>query len=125
MATGKRSVGRALAKYLEKNYRFIETDEEIIQEVGESIPKIFAEEGEAKFRYYEALVCEKFSNLNKVITSCRGGVVLNKKNLENLNKNYYIVLLKAKIDKIYERTLKNGKNIRPIIDKKDLKKKKG
>ena len=41
---------------------------------------------------------------------------------ENLLKNCQIILLKASLDEIYIRTLKNGKETRPIIDKEDPKK---
>jgi shikimate kinase len=122
MATGKSTIGKTLIKHLDKDYRFIETDQEIIQETGKSIPEIFAEEGEEKFREYEMSVCEKISKYKKVIISCGGGVVLNIKNVENLRKNCYIVLLNATINEIYERALKNGKKTRPIIDKENLKK---
>jgi shikimate kinase len=122
MATGKTIVGKALKKYLGKEYEFIETDEEIILKVGKSIREIFAEEGEARFREYETSICERISKLNKVIVSCGGGIILNEKNVENLRKNCYMVLLSATIDEIYERTLKNGKEFRPLINKDDSKK---
>jgi shikimate kinase len=121
MATGKTIIGKALTKYLGKEYRFIETDQLIIQMAGKSIPEIFTEEGEFKFREYETSICEKLSHLNRVIISCGGGVVLNEKNIENLRKNCHIVLLKATVDEIYKRLLKNGKETRPVIDKKDFK----
>ena len=53
MATGKTTVGKALVDYLGNPYSFIETDQVIIENVGKDIPKIFAEEGEKKFREYE------------------------------------------------------------------------
>ncbi|MFX1340999.1 MAG: shikimate kinase [Promethearchaeota archaeon] len=122
MATGKTTIGRALVKYLGTEYKFIETDQEIIQKIGKSIPEIFTEEGESRFREYEISVCEKISRLKNVIISCGGGVALNKKNIENLKKNCYIVLLNATPNEIYKRSLKNGKETRPIINKKNLKK---
>ncbi|MFX0002891.1 MAG: shikimate kinase [Candidatus Hodarchaeota archaeon] len=122
MATGKTVVGKALAKYLGKDYKFIETDQEIIQKVGKTISKIFTNDGEIKFREYETSICERIAKLNKVIISCGGGVVLNEKNVENLRKNCHMVLLEASIDEIYKRSLKNGIETRPIINKEDPKK---
>lgn len=119
MATGKTMVGKALAKYLGKEYKFVETDQQIIQEVGKTIPEIFAEEGETKFREYEASVCEKVSKLNKVVISCGGGVVLNPVNIDNLRKNCHIILLTASIEEIYKRIMKNGKKSRPLIKKEE------
>ncbi|MFW9940217.1 MAG: shikimate kinase [Candidatus Thorarchaeota archaeon] len=122
MATGKTTVGKYLADYLGDVYKFIETDQIIIEMAGKSIPRIFSEEGEKKFREYEIEACKKVSNLNNVIISCGGGVVLNKINIDNLKKNCHIVLLEATIEEIYRRAIKDGKETRPIINKEDPKK---
>lgn len=117
MATGKTTIGKLLVKHLGKDYKLIETDQLIIQEIGKSIPKIFAEDGETKFREFEASVCEKVSKLNKVVISCGGGVVLNNTNIKNLKKNCYIVLLSTTIEEIYRRLTKKRKKSRPLIKK--------
>ena len=51
MGTGKSAVGRALARRL--SGRLIDTDTEIERRFSRSIPSIFAEDGEAKFREAE------------------------------------------------------------------------
>ena len=121
MATGKTTVGKALVGYLGNKYSFIETDQIIIENVGKDIPKIFAEEGEKKFREYEISACKQVSTLKNVVISCGGGVVLNKVNIDNLKKNCHIGLLKASVQEIYTRAMKDGKETRPIINKKDPK----
>ena len=119
MATGKTSVGKALVEELGNNYRFIETDQIIIEDAGKSIPEIFAEDGEIRFREYEIAACKKVSKYTNVIISCGGGVVLNKINIEYLKKNCHIVLLNATAEEIYKRAIKDGQETRPVIDKKD------
>lgn len=119
MATGKTTIGKALVKRLGNDYKFIETDQLIIQEIGKSIPEIFAEDGEDKFRKYEVSVCEKVSKLNKVVISCGGGVVINPVNIANLKNNCHIILLTASIEEIYKRIMKNGKKSRPLIKKEE------
>ena len=119
MATGKTSVGKALTEELGNNYRFIETDQIIIEDAGKSIPEIFAEDGEIRFREYEIAACKKVSKYANVIISCGGGVVLNKINIEYLKKNCHIVLLNATAEEIYKRAIKDGQETRPVIDKKD------
>ena len=121
MATGKTSVGKALAEKLGKNYRFVETDQIIIEDAGKSIPEIFKEDGELIFREYEIAACKKASKYINAIISCGGGVVLNKINIDYLKRNCHIVLLEATAEEIYERTMKDGKEARPIIDKEDPK----
>jgi len=76
MATGKSTVGKALKDYLGTEYKFIETDQLIIEMAGKSIPIIFSENGEEKFREYEIEACRKVAKLKKSIISCGGGIVL-------------------------------------------------
>ena len=122
MATGKTTVGKALAEHLGNDYRFIETDQIIIEMVGKTIPDIFSEDGEVKFREYEVAACKKVSNFSNIIVSCGGGVVLNKVNIDNLKLNCHIVLLEASIEEIYKRAMRDGKETRPVINKDDPKK---
>ena len=119
MATGKSTVGKVLKEYLGNDYKFIETDQLIIEMTGKSIPNIFSENGEAKFREYEIEACRKAAKLKKMVISCGGGIVLNKVNIENLKKTSHIVLLTASPKEIYNRVMKDGKETRPVIDKED------
>ena len=121
MAAGKTTVGKALVDYLGSTYSFIETDQIIIENVGKDIPTIFTEEGEKKFREYEISACKQVSSVKNVVISCGGGIVLNKVNIDNLKKNCHIILLKASIQEIFIRAMKDGKETRPIINKKDPK----
>jgi len=121
MATGKTTIGKALADKLGNDYNFIETDQIIIEDAGKSIPEIFTEDGEIRFREYEIAACKKASQLKNAVISCGGGVVLNKINIDYLKKNSYIVLLKSTSEEIYERAMKDGKESRPVINKEDPK----
>ena len=119
MATGKTTIGKELVKRLGNDYRFIETDQLIVEKAGKTIPEIFAEEGEIKFREYEISACKMASEFRKAVISCGGGVVLNKINIDYLKRNCYIILLKATVDEIYKRALKDKIESRPIINKED------
>jgi shikimate kinase len=119
MATGKSVVGKALKEHLGKDYTFIETDLLIVKMAGKSIPKIFAEDGEALFRKYELKACKKAAQLTKSIISCGGGVVLNEVNIETLKQKCHIVLLTATPEVIYRRAISEGKENRPIINKEE------
>jgi shikimate kinase len=119
MATGKSTVGKALKDRLGKDYQFIETDQIIIEMIGKSIPKIFAEDGEAKFRDYEIEACKKAARLKKTVLSCGGGIVLNKDNVRMLKQNYHLILLTATPEAIYNRAMSEGKENRPVINKKN------
>lgn len=119
MATGKSTIGKTLVERMGNDYSFVETDQIIVQEAGKSIPSIFSEDGEIRFREYEIAACKKASELKQVVISCGGGVVLNKINIDYLKRNCHIVLLTASAQEIYKRAMKDGKESRPVIDKKD------
>ena len=121
MATGKTIVGKELIKELGKEYKLIEMDDMIIEDAGKSIPEIFSEDGEIRFREYEIAACKKASKYIKVVISCGGGCVLNKINIDYLKQNCHIVLLQTSAEEIYKRCMKDGPETRPVIDKPDPK----
>jgi len=121
MATGKTIVGKKLITELGKEYRLVEMDDIIVEDAGKSIPKIFSEDGEIRFREYEIAACKKASKYIKVVVSCGGGCVLNKINIDYLKQNCHIVLLQTSTEEIYKRCIKDGKETRPVIDKADPK----
>ncbi len=122
MATGKTTIGEKLVEVLGDDYKFIEMDQLIVKKAGKSIPKIFSENGELKFREYEIAICKELSDYKKVVISCGGGVILNKINIDYLKQNCFIILLEASINIIYKRAMKDGKESRPVINKEDPKK---
>ena len=70
---GKSTVGAALAKRLDK--KFVDLDAEIERRTGHNIPDIFAQEGEAAFRRYEADVLAEVAKGNSQVIACGGGGV--------------------------------------------------
>jgi len=119
MGTGKTAVGKKLAERLGDDYKFIESDEIIVNDAGKSIPEIFEQDGEISFREYEIAACKKTSQLKNVIISCGGGIVLNKINIDYLKRMAYIVLLTATPEEIFKRTMAEGKEKRPLLNKPD------
>lgn len=119
MGTGKTTVGKLLAKRLNIDYKFVETDDIIEEMAGKSIAEIFKEDGEIKFREYEIATCKKVSQLRNTIVSCGGGVVLNKINIDYIKRKFYIVLLTATPEEILKRIMKEGKEKRPLLNKPD------
>ncbi|MHA1312046.1 MAG: shikimate kinase [Candidatus Helarchaeota archaeon] len=113
MGTGKTTIGKLVAKKLGK--KFIEMDEYISRIAGKSIPDIFHEDGEIKFRELEIQACKQLSkNIDSVI-SCGGGIILNKINLDYLSTSSIIICLNASPNIIYQRTMKDGKEKRPLL----------
>jgi shikimate kinase len=117
MGTGKSAIGVKLADVLKK--KFIEMDDLIVELAGKSIPKVFAEDGEIRFREYEIQVCKEVSQRKDVVIACGGGVVLNKINIDYLKQSAIVICLKTSPEVILQRISKDGKETRPLLNKPD------
>jgi len=103
--TGKSKVAQKVAGYL--GWGFIDTDDEIVRLSGKSIPEIFEQDGEDKFRKLERSILEKACGQEKVIIATGGGVILNPQNRELLVQSSTVVCLEAKVETIYQRLLQD------------------
>ncbi len=118
MGTGKTVVGVKLTEKLGSK-TLLEMDEMIVEKAGKSIPKIFAEDGEIRFRELEMQVCKEVSQKKNVVIACGGGVVLNKLNIDYLKRTSIVICLKASPEIIFQRTIQDGKEKRPLLNKPD------
>lgn len=114
MGAGKSSLASYLAEQF--NMRTVETDREIVEREGISIPGIFEQYGEVYFRDRESEVIRDLGSDSQTVISAGGGAVLRDENVENMKANGIIVLLtatpKAILDRVKsstERPLLNGK----------------
>ncbi|HKY62255.1 MAG TPA: 3-dehydroquinate synthase [bacterium] len=112
MGSGKTSVGQTLAKRL--NYAFVDTDTVVEGLSGKSIPRIFAEEGEEMFRRWESMAIDKALAEPMAVIAVGGGAVCFRDNLDKLEKNSQLVLLKAQISTLLKRL--EGDSSRPLLE---------
>ena len=115
MATGKSTVGRQLAARL--NRQVVDTDDLIEAKAGKSISKIFAEDGEARFRDMESQVAREVSRLSGYVIITGGGIVLRDENMEALKKAGPVFCLTASPEAVYDRT--RGTSHRPLLEGDD------
>jgi shikimate kinase len=101
MATGKSSVGKALAARL--GYAFVDLDTLIEGEAGMPISQIFATQGEERFRTMESRMVEQAARRDACVIATGGGAILNPRNLEALKRSGVIIALTAKPEAILER----------------------
>ena len=111
MGTGKSTVGRQVARQL--GFRFLDSDHEIERIQGKPVAKIFAEEGEARFRALEREFIEQGHPAEGCIVACGGGLIVPPGMLELLRGRGVVICLHAPIETILQRTLRT--NHRPLI----------
>lgn len=107
---GKSSVGKILAKKLNK--RFFDSDEIITKVFEQSPADIIKNEGEPNFREKESTVIAEAGKATASVISTGGGVVLNEKNMDSLRQNGIIFFIDRSLDKLETsgRPLSNGAN---------------
>jgi shikimate kinase / 3-dehydroquinate synthase len=115
MGTGKTTVGRAMAERLKRT--FVDTDAWIEERAGKSVAAIFAEEGEDRFRAWEAEACAAFSEPQELIIATGGWTLGPVKNREWMEQGGRIICLTASPDKILERL--SDATDRPLLANED------
>jgi len=93
MGTGKTAVGQRVAQRLGRT--FADTDALVEGMAGKSVRRIFAEEGEARFRDLERTAVERACALGDAVVSTGGGALLDPRNREALSRDGLLVCLVA------------------------------
>jgi shikimate kinase/3-dehydroquinate synthase len=102
MATGKSTIGPALAKAM--GVPFVDTDAEIEREAGGPIAKIWAEKGEPAFREMEAAVAERLlRDATPRVIAFGGGTVTNRTIRHLALDRAIVVTLTARPETIVDR----------------------
>ncbi|EPZ48975.1 shikimate kinase [Alicyclobacillus acidoterrestris] len=113
MASGKSTVGRALAKAL--SYSFVDLDQWIESSTGRTIPDIFTTLGEAEFRRIEQAALSDLGQADGAfVLATGGGVVTRPENREALVRDWQCVYLRARPETI-ERRLDADGAVRPLL----------
>jgi shikimate kinase len=115
MGAGKTTVGRQLAKRM--NRRFFDSDHEIESRTGVRVPVIFEIEGEAGFRKRESQMLTELSQEPNLVVATGGGVVLAEENRRCLRDTGVVVYLSAPPAVLFERT-RFDRN-RPLLQVED------
>ncbi len=115
MGAGKTTIGRKLAETLSMD--FMDSDHQIEQRTGASIPWIFDVEGEAGFRKREKDMLDELTRHKNLVLATGGGAVLHEANRQNLAARGTVIYLSASIDQLLNRT-RRDKN-RPLLQTED------
>ena len=115
MGSGKTTMGRALARHLGK--AFVDSDEEIQQRTGVTIPHIFDIEGETGFRQRETAAIRDLVERDNMVLATGGGAVLAEQSRELMRQNGIVIYLKANVHDLWQRT-RHDRN-RPLLQTAD------
>lgn len=118
MGAGKSSVGACLRR--RTGLRLFDTDEIVASKFGMSIPEIFAERGEEKFRDAETEVLQGICPEDQTIIVTGGGAVLSKENMHVLRNRSVIVWLDGDEETLFVRA--SRKQNRPLLQTKNPRK---
>ncbi|MCP9290200.1 shikimate kinase [Gracilimonas sediminicola] len=115
MASGKSTLGKALAGKLEREYR--DLDEVIVEREGKSIRAIFDEHGEHYFREKEWEYLLDLTRNFRGVVSLGGGALQNQRIVDHLKVNGLLLFVDTPLEQITDRVLQSDE--RPILFNKD------
>ncbi len=118
MGSGKSSLGKKLAKSLDKKFK--DTDKEIEKKESKTINEIFEDSGESYFREKEKEILINIPNSLNMVIATGGGIVIDKENREKLKENK-VIFLNASVERQRKRTSRSDK--RPLLKNVDRLKK--
>lgn len=111
MGAGKTSVGRYLARHLNKD--FYDSDQEIEKKMGVSLTWIYDIEGMAGFRQREMKIITELAMLNNVVLSTGGGCVEIPEVREVLQQRGIVIYMEVSLQTQLNRLKKDKK--RPLL----------
>lgn len=112
MGSGKSNVGKKLSRRLD--IPFVDSDHEIVERAGQSIPELFAARGEPAFRELEAqVIAELLGRGPRLIIATGGGVVLDPATRHRLQGDATVVWLRATAGPLAHRIKRDGS--RPLL----------
>ncbi len=115
MGTGKTRLGKMLADALD--LPFIDTDQEIEQASGLSIPEIFERFGEPYFREGERRILHRVTTEDPCVIATGGGAILNPDTRNELHEKTVMIWIKAELPVMLTRTGKTDR--RPLLKNGD------
>ena len=118
MGVGKSSVGACLHR--RADLALLDIDEVVASRFQMSIPEIFAEHGEEKFREAETEVLRRMHIEEQTIIVTGGGIVLRKENVQFLKTKTLVVWLDGDEETLFARA--SRKKNRPLLQTKNPRK---
>ncbi len=112
MCVGKTTVGKALAKAL--GLTFYDLDWYIEERFHTKVSRIFAEEGEVRFRDLERRMLHEVAEFENVVVACGGGTPCHFDNIDYMNRTGNTFYLKASVETVLQH-LSMSRGERPLL----------
>ena len=116
MGTGKSTVGKILAKKM--NRKLEDVDHRIEEKEKRRIAEIFEKQGEPYFRKLEKEMVREVAAASNLVITTGGGAVVDEENFSALRQNGIVVALVANAETIYNR-VKDARH-RPLLKTGDM-----
>ena len=111
LAAGKSTIGRALAREL--NRKFYDTDQELEKATGVNLTWIFDFEGEEGFLKREEAIIDQLTQMPQIVLATGGGSLLSPIARQVLRTRGYVIHLQVSLQEQVQRTLRDKH--RPLI----------
>ena len=118
MGAGKTTLGKALARRLQRE--FVDTDRVLVERTGVAVATIFEIEGEEGFRRRESAILEELASRDDCVVATGGGAILSPDNRRVMREGGTVVYLRARLESLWERTRQDTS--RPLLRTPDPKK---
>ncbi|MGI8844301.1 MAG: shikimate kinase [Gemmatimonadaceae bacterium] len=115
--SGKSTIGRALAERI--GWDLVDLDGEIVRRAGRSVSRIFAENGEERFRDLEALATSELRNRQRVVIAPGGGWITRPATVSLLRPPAKLVYLRVAPEVAAQR-IREVSAERPLLSGSDL-----
>jgi 3-dehydroquinate synthase len=121
--TGKTTTGKEAALLL--GWRFVDTDDEIVDAAAKAIEDIFADDGESAFRKLESETLARIAQGSRQVISTGGGIIMDEANRRVMESNGVVVLLEGRPETILKRLEQqqtedfDGITTRPMLHSED------
>ena len=95
---GKTSIGQRIAALMGRE--FVDTDAQVERRAGMTIPELFAQHGESRFRQIEAETVRDAGSRASLVIATGGGAPMFEENLRALRQNGELMLIERPLDQL-------------------------